>query len=519
MNKTVTVNIAGFIFNIEEEAFSSLQQYLEALRRQFKDEEGGEEIIQDIEARIAELFHALLNERKHVITQEDVDAVTAQLGSPADFAEESADTSNADAPEEEATQKASEGQSNRKLYRDEDDQVLAGVASGLSYYLGVDPVILRVGFVLAAFAGFGILTYIILWIAIPSAKTTSEKLRMKNQKINVDNIRQEIKSEARQGEFKKASRNFVDVLGELLKGIAKVFRAVFGVLFLSAAAFLILGSVYAAFGFEIFFDNDYFMSWDEIYEIFIPSQAGLQVGVVGGILILLAMIIGLVYAGLRMLKRVGDRYNSIRWIAPAALILGVILTSFGLMATFAQYSTNDEIAEEVHTNFGATDTLDITLINPMDLDIMHEHYRGTPLEYAVLKGETVYSGGRVALRYRPTTEDHMWFEIIRESDGKTVSQSRRRAENISYDYRVDSAGVHLSPYIGFPREDSFRGQEVEVNIFIPEGMVLNNGTVLRRNQRNHSHSYATNNNGHIHLLDAAYKRITTEGYSRSYHFY
>ena len=522
MNKTVTVNISGFIFNIEESAYEALQKYLEALRRQFRHEEGGEEIVADIEARIAELFQDTLSDTKQVITLEDVDAIVAQLGAPEDYMEAEEDASSSQAH----TQSEAGGRSyasdmrseHRKLYRDEDDSVIAGVASGLGHYLNVDPVILRVAFLIAFFLGFGFLTYVILWIAVPSAKTTSEKLRMKNRNINVDSIRDEYKS-ADKSDLNRATSNFLDVVTNMLKGLATVIRTFFGILFLAGAAFMVLGAIYALFGFDLFFDNPYLMTWEEIYEVFIPHHSGFQLGVAGAILVHIAMTIGLVYVGLRLLKRVGDRYRSIRWIAPVALILGGILLSFGITSNAVQFSQSEEVREEIHTEFGAGDTVALGFLNPLDLKIYHRHNHGLRMEYSTLQGETVYSGGVVSLNYRPTSEDHMYLEIIRESDGRTTADARVRAENIIYDTQVDSTGIQLSPYIGYPRSDTYRGQGVEVRIYIPDGMVLTNDLEVRQNLRHTRHHGISVIGGEMRLLNADLEPFEDDFYTRYYYFY
>ena len=143
----------------------------------------------DIEVRIAELFNEKLTDYKKVITSKDVNEIIGIMGSPEQFGE----------PENESTYKQRErfGPSGyRRMYRDPDNRILGGVCSGMSAYWQIDPLILRILFVIA-FLGFGtgLIIYIILWIVLPEAKTKAQKLEMMGEKVNVSNIGKAFKEE------------------------------------------------------------------------------------------------------------------------------------------------------------------------------------------------------------------------------------------------------------------------------------------------------------------------------------
>ena len=142
MNKTVTVNISGIIFNIDEEAYAKLQQYLDKIRGYFKSSDGRDEIMADIEARIAELFQEKITDRKEVIGMNDVDEVIAAMGQPEDYLDEEELEA-----QEAATSTGSRKRKGKRLYRDPDDRVLGGVCAGLSHYLGIDAVWIRILFI------------------------------------------------------------------------------------------------------------------------------------------------------------------------------------------------------------------------------------------------------------------------------------------------------------------------------------------------------------------------------------
>ncbi|WP_052272749.1 PspC domain-containing protein [Flavihumibacter solisilvae] len=180
MKKVININFQGRVIPIEETAFDLLKQYTESLRRYFANEEGRDEIINDIEGRIAELFSDRLKKGAICITDEDVNAIIANMGRPEDFdAVEAEAASGPSAQSSESTQPgagsfssaASQPRGRGRLYRNADDKIIGGVCSGLANYLGIDPVIMRIVFVLLFGALFWV--YILLWIIVPSQSLTS----------------------------------------------------------------------------------------------------------------------------------------------------------------------------------------------------------------------------------------------------------------------------------------------------------------------------------------------------------
>lgn len=189
MKRAISINLGGIVFNIDDDAYRELQAYLTQIEGCFSDREESKEIMNDIEARIAELFNERITDYKKVITSKDVNDIIAVMGSPEQFGE----TENG------STQKRRErfGPSGyRRMYRDPDNRILGGVCSGMSAYWQIDPIILRILFVIA-FLGFGtgLIIYIILWIVLPEAKTKAQKLEMMGEKVNVSNIGKAFKEE------------------------------------------------------------------------------------------------------------------------------------------------------------------------------------------------------------------------------------------------------------------------------------------------------------------------------------
>lgn len=188
MNKTENINIGGQPFIIDAPAYKALEVYLDSLERHFSGHEGCEDIMEDIELRISELFEIQLKERK-VIEVKDLDAIKAIMGTAKDLGmEEESQTRNND--ENVATAKL-----NKRFFRDNDSKVIGGVASGLASYFGMDVVWMRLIFILFVLSGISPLLYLILWAAVPSAKTRSEKMEMHGEPVNIKNIAKDVEEE------------------------------------------------------------------------------------------------------------------------------------------------------------------------------------------------------------------------------------------------------------------------------------------------------------------------------------
>ncbi|PLX09966.1 MAG: hypothetical protein C0598_11545 [Marinilabiliales bacterium] len=186
MKKTTNININGIAFTLDEDAYKLINDYMISIRSHFKNKNGGEEIISDIEARIAELFQGMLNDTKQVINVDDVKKVKSQLGQPSDFESDN---------EEEQAYDYSFDTTRKRLYRDIKNRMIGGVCSGLGAYFHVDTTWIRLAFVIATISGVSPLIYLILWVVIPAAVTASERLEMRGEPINISNIEKAIREE------------------------------------------------------------------------------------------------------------------------------------------------------------------------------------------------------------------------------------------------------------------------------------------------------------------------------------
>jgi phage shock protein PspC (stress-responsive transcriptional regulator) len=186
MKITVSINLGGYSFNIDEDAYSELKRYLKNLELHFAGEESSSEILSDIETRMAELFRTKLTTYKQVITIADVNQVISVLGTPEDISDNEGTS---------ARDKFSSPGYHR-MYRDPDHRLIGGVCSGIGAYWNVDPLIVRIIFVALTLAGgIGAMVYLILYIVLPVARTTAQKIEMKGEPVNIHNITESVKKE------------------------------------------------------------------------------------------------------------------------------------------------------------------------------------------------------------------------------------------------------------------------------------------------------------------------------------
>lgn len=198
MNKVISIHIASTPFFIDEDAYTLLQDYLQKLERWFAGKEGGKEIVSDIESRLSELFSERIAHKNSVLSIAMVREVIQIMGQPEDFTNETSDSSK-----EEKTY--NQQKIKKQWFRDIDNRALGGVCAGIAAYLNLDTVWVRIVFALLPFLSFGAIVpiYIVLWIAVPPARTTTQKMQMRGENITIGNIEKTIKEE-----FEKVKEQF-----------------------------------------------------------------------------------------------------------------------------------------------------------------------------------------------------------------------------------------------------------------------------------------------------------------------
>jgi len=222
MKKTLTVNLNNIVFHIDDDAYEMLHTYLSEISDHFKSDEEKKEIMNDIEARIAELFTEKLQKNKNVVNLIDVQEIIEIMGKPSQYADADDQT---EAPKTDKKQPKA-----RRYYRDPDNAVLGGVAGGLAAYFSWDVTWVRIAFVLLALvsAGYMIPIYIIVWLIAPQATTASQRLEMQGEDVTVDNIKTELNNVKNYMESDKFKQSATSVGERLLEVLRLTFKVVFG---------------------------------------------------------------------------------------------------------------------------------------------------------------------------------------------------------------------------------------------------------------------------------------------------
>ncbi len=196
MKKTLTINLGGVVFQIEDDAYYALDKYINALKRKFANDPDQKEIIEDIEQRIAEIFQQEMSNPQEAVTIAMVEKAKAMMGSADAIADED---------EEQETRKK---RSDKRFFRDRSRGVFGGVCAGLASYMNIDVIIIRIVFVLFLLASSGtfFFVYLVLWLAIPEAVSDTQRMEMKGEKVNVSSIEKHVKGKKQQPQSKKAPK-------------------------------------------------------------------------------------------------------------------------------------------------------------------------------------------------------------------------------------------------------------------------------------------------------------------------
>jgi len=487
MNKTVNINLANILFHIDEKAFNKLQRYLEAIKRSFQGTTGSDEIIADIEARIAELFHEKLENDRQVITLKEVDEVINVMGQPEDYMVDE------DIFEDAPRTSEPTGKRVKKLYRDIDSKYIGGVCSGLEHYLGIDALWIRLFFIFfALFTGFGFIAYILLWILVPEAATTSQKLDMKGEPVNISNIERKVKEgfedvtekvksvdyEKVGNKVKSGTHTFFDTLGDIIMFLFKVVGKFIGILLIIIGAATLIAIFIALFTVGIL--DIVHIPGIDFYDM--VSSTGTPVWVVS---ILAFFAIGipfffLLYLGLKILV---NNLKSIGNIAKFSLLGLWLLSIIGLtilgvkQASAHAYTGTVTVKEELY--FPA-DTLNIS----MRSSELYENQENIGIADMVISytesGDRLLYSEDVRFDIKKSEDSLSRIRIRKDADGSSFRNARDRASKIDYTFGSEGSSLHLDDYFTTAVNNKVRDQEIRITLYVPEGKVIHLDESTRR---------------------------------------
>lgn len=512
MNKTVNINLAGIFFHIDEDAYLKLQRYLEAIKRSFTDSQGREEIISDIEARISELFTERMKTDRQVIGNKEVEEVIAIMGQPEDYLVDDEIFEDEPSSKTKNTYRAS---SSKKLYRDTDNSYIGGVSAGLAHYFGIDAIWIRLIWILLVFgAGTGVFLYILLWILVPEAKTTAEKLTMTGEAVNISNIEKKIRDgfdsvsenvknidfqkhadKLKEGfehasdnisdsvkriptnKIKDNSKSFFDGLGNLIKGVFKIFAKIIGLFIVLAT---IAGTIALTVGLIIgsFFDSNIHFLDNDLMEL--STTSGMSFEVLS-ILIFIVSVIPLIFLFYLGLKILISNLKPLSNIAKFTLLGLWLLSLIGLITISINqglsYSEKAPvIINEKIENIKSTDTLVLTMKgNDNFAGDYYRRYHNFRTGFDE-NGEKVTFSQDIRVNIKSTSDSVAKIKVFKSSRGRTFESAKERAKTIDYNYNINGNKLELDNYFLIPNTEAKRDQKVEVTVYLPEGSVIYNNS-------------------------------------------
>ena len=498
MKKNLRVNISGLIFNIDDDAYKALQNYLDRLKHHFGSSESSKEIISDIESRIAEMFQAKSGTAENIIDLSTVKEVIKAMGEPSeidgeeeDINEQSAhhNTENKESYANYNTSYTDYKETKRRLYRDPDNKIVGGVSSGLAAYFNIDPIWVRLAFVLLTFSGMSILVYIILWIAIPEARTTAQRLEMRGEPINLENIERTINEEfndisnrfknmkekhfsKKKDEltiFEKIAHLFVRIIG----GIIKVIGSFIGIILAFVAFILIMALIPGFFTTSFFlFDGFNFLPFTSALGSITNNPADINLTLTALAMVLFIPLIAIVYGGIKLIFGIRNQ-NSVIGISLLSIwIIGVILLVYTGTKFGNSFHRKANINQEVYFDKTQSDTL---FVNLVDIDSIYPDF---PLIHSDRKqyllcsdDENYYINPNFKTRLLDSDESFS-MEIKRIARGRNKRAARYNAENINYSYTITDSLLELPAYCYWDKDNNFRAQHIEITFGIPKGKVL-----------------------------------------------
>jgi phage shock protein C len=527
MKKVMSVNLGGLVFPIDDEAYDKLDAYLSALQRQFEGTEGADEIIGDIEYRIAEIFQEKVKGGVESISTADVQDIVAVMGAPRDLQEEdpelqasgaqtaspagesemaTAEAETPEAPEAAETGGASSTASSqsegfgggsrkksrkaepmgdpgpKRFFRNSDDKLIGGVCSGFAAYIDADPLIVRLAFLLAVLGfGMGPLIYIVLWIIVPEAKTTSEKLQMRGEKVTVESIEKAIRREAKDlkkrfKDFKqeikddpkgfeervekKANDFFVEASSpfqRLVHGAARLITVVFATLVLIVVLSLLFSLATGAGA----------AAWmvPQFGPLLFPSSGFGQLAILG---VLAVIGIPLILAAMGSLRAV------LGWKRRTGGIHSVFLSIWGIalgLTIFLGFRVAGEFGREV--SYREEVPLELAPNRPLRIKRLSTAYRDyredrrIQIDRVRFTDDTVFFGNLDVKIASASGEDHGVYRV-RRARGRNRDQATTNAKAITHRMRQADGTLAIDPEFSLANE-RWRDQELDLIVELPTG--------------------------------------------------
>jgi phage shock protein PspC (stress-responsive transcriptional regulator) len=477
MDKTININIAGTLFQIDEEAFRILRDYLQAINNRFKNVEGGHETIEDIESRIAEIF---LSHKgvAGVISKENVETMISIIGKPEDFDHEEAETTH-----------SAYSAHRKRMYRNPDDTIISGVCSGIGAYLNTDPVLFRILFVLfTVFFGVGFLVYIVLWIALPPANTIARKREMYGNdyqssqperqpdgtySTGVSSYKANYNGTSRIG---NAFNEIFRAIGRVCYIILRIFLIIIGIALVLAGFLTILSFVMVfLFKFPGSFSSDgvdFSLSYFPDFLNYIVSPSATP-WIIALTLIAIALpMLALIYWGVKMIfwfKAKDGIFNLagfVLWVLTIAALAIILLNEGTGFAETARSSSQSFLPEK-------SDTLYVKTINKIaDLKFDKELAFNNGRYTVFINDEKKELFIKPCLKVSSSENGAARVDLKKRSSGRDEADALKKTGDLQYNYRISGDTLLLDEYFTIPSGRKWSADNVGINIYLHKGTVI-----------------------------------------------
>lgn len=496
MKTTIKINLSGQVFTLDEDAYQALKDYLDAIIKRFRDMEEGSEIIADIESRIAELFQQRITEKKQVITIEDVGEIIEIMGRPEDFDDGEFD-------ETLSGRRNGNGRKSRRFYRDPDNTVFGGVASGLAAYFGIEVWLMRLLWVLFFIMTGGgpiFILYLVLWIVVPRAVTAAEKLEMRGEKVTVENIEKTVKEgfetvkegtretyrKVKESKELKQTRNvfneIMNVIGKIILVFLKIIIGIIGFAFVISGLAILAGLSVGFFFSNAMFPIDMFGStFNSYHEIFgfLGDPGNLTLISIALFFVIVIPLVALIYAGIKMLFRFKAQDRVIGLTAFVLWILSIIFLV--TMAAFEGWHFTDHGRSGTSRSLVdfPSDTLLVAMTDDPEIEgFSNSWYFSYDDSWHMISTSDKYYG-KIELDIEPADEDNFLVVVEKNAYGRTRIEGSVNAEKLNYHWDQDGPELKLDPYFSLDKPHRWRMSGTEVTIHVPQGKFIR----LDRNTR------------------------------------
>lgn len=500
MEKTIIINIGNTIIHIEESAYELLKAYLNEVKQYFANHADDLEIVTDIENRIAELLTEQLEEqKKQVVDSTNVNSVIAQMGKVKDF-----DTVE-EGEEEPVINNAYQHQyAEKKLYRDMDDRVVAGVCAGIAHYVNADPKWIRVATVLTFFlGGSGILVYALLWIIMPKAKSRIERMEMKGEPANLQGFQKNLDEELlavkeRLGEVNKHAQpifarlgnfigEFFEWLGRFISGTGKViFKVIAGVIVVFGVLFL-LALITGTAIFQGFWDAS-------IYEYFpfsIVNESNRGIILFGAFIVCFVPVLALVLFSIRIAFNKQTTNKTLSFALLIIWLVGVAVTGYQVAKILSEFKQHAELTQTTDLKAYPVYTINIDKSKYFSKEDSVAYHIDANNRHQIVVDDfedgPFVSPNRIRIDINKSETGVTRLTQKYESQGKTFQSALQNAQNISYNYVMKDSELIFSPRFQLRKGAIWRNQEVRLNLEIPVGTKL----ILKQDAYRYVNNYWT----------------------------